>query len=175
MIFGFFFFSTPPQWPKRTRTSSELAYFTQSAPSNGSSTSIAKQNFQHSKINRISINNTSSIHIHLNATTTNRSSNINLSNSSTHVILDNRIVENDKSRAVLNNNSADEVVATVATDTERLVELPLNGSVVPTIDDQSTTSHFLQAIMTKLGLNTCPPIPPNLGKLRRYTIFTRSS
>lgn len=78
------------------------------------------------------------------------------------MILDNRIVENDKQRAVLNNNSV-EVGATVATDTARLVEIPSNGSVVPTVDDQSTTSHFLQAIMKKLGLNICPPIPPNLG------------
>lgn len=157
--------STPPQWPKRTRTSSELAHFTQSAPSNSSSSSIAKQNFQYSKTNRISIRNTSSIHIHLNAINANRSSNIDLSNSSNQVILDNRIVENDKQR--LSNNSA-EVGATVATDTDRLV--PSNGSVVPTVDDQSTTSHFLQAIMTKLGLNICPPIPPNLGEFdRKYS------
>lgn len=151
-------FSTPPQWPKRTRTSSELAYFTQSAPSNGTSMSKAKQNFQYSKTYRISKNNTSSTHIHLNATKSNRKGNITVVNSNSKVILDNRIVE-------LNNNSA-EVGGTVATDTDRLVELPANESVVPTIDDQSTTSHFLQSVMKKLGLNTCPPIPPNLGKVQ---------
>lgn len=66
------------------------------------------------------------------------------------------ILENDislvKSNSSKSNESLDMSATTVKTNLENVNSL-----------ESSTNSQFVQKLMTTLGLNYCPPIPPDLG------------
>lgn len=135
-----FIFSLSQQWPKRTRTSSGISNL-----SHRSSTSSISQTTNST--------NDNSTHVQHNINST-----FSTTNTSNDEISEKNkvILENDislvKSNSSKSNESLDMSATTVKTSLEYV------NSV-----ESSTNSQFVQKLMTTLGLNYCPPIPPDLG------------
>ncbi|XP_037048101.1 beta-1,4-N-acetylgalactosaminyltransferase bre-4-like isoform X2 [Bradysia coprophila] len=122
------------QWPKRTRSSFSISHFTHRSTTNSSHSTDNTTNVAHSSDSAT-------------FSTTNTS---NLNDAKNKVIL-----ESDISLVKLNSSKSNESLEMSAMTSRASTD---NLDSV----DNSTKSQFVQKIMSTLGLNHCPPIPPDL-------------
>lgn len=140
-LFNGFNCSFAQQWPKRTRTSSAISHLSHRSSANNISQST---------------NNTNATHVQPSVNVT-FSTTTNTSNLNDEISEKNKVIlENDISLVKLNSSKSNESLEMSAMNPKASLE------TLETIEN-STKPQLVQKIIATLGLNYCPPIPPDLG------------
>lgn len=185
-------FRSSQQWPKRTRSSYEIANFSNATDTiSNKIITIANRFSSYSNTTTTSTSTLPTINTNDTINLTQYNNNVTTKNFSKPVILN---VNNINHNMMINETDDDALIAAQRNASRHLLNPPKiiseaagvvlrrrNGTTTISSNSNATTfietttkPTFFQSIMTTLGLNVCPEMPPNLeGPIEVNTTFER--